>query len=379
MHNTLIKKYNIDSQKRATVVHNDVHSFNIDAKKVKKTDEGYLTGEAPVAKVGVMTYLMADGTILREFVPPEVLFEQESMDSFKFKPVTDDHPYDKRVNADNAGYRSVGAVGETITRDKDYLKVSFVVMDGSTVTRVDNGKQELSPGYSCELVFQSGNYDGQDYDAIQLSRRYNHLAIVDNARGGTDIRMKLDKCDGFEISNNIVKEQSMKFNIDGIEYDAAPEVVNFIKKIQANADGMKIELTDSKKSVDTVSAERDTLKSKVDSFEKKDNKAEIAAAVKARISLERLVVDSIGEVENIDSLDSRELKLKVIEDRFPDVSKKINKDTSNDYIDSAFDIAVATESNLDAQVGAMNTPVVKKENTDARQRMIDDLKTPKDK
>lgn len=384
MKSAIIQKYNLDYSKVKTVHHNDMLTFKMDGCKVKKTDEGYLIGEAPVAKVGVMTYLMADGTVVREFVPPETLFDSESMNSFKMKPMTDDHPYDKKVNADNAYYRSIGMTGETVKQDGDYLVCSMTIIDGSVVSKVSDGKQELSPGYTCELVMQKGDWNGIEFDAIQLSRKYNHLAVVDNARGGTDIRMQLDKCDGFETKTEYnFKENSMKFNIDGIDYEAAPEVINFIKKLNDKVDSAEKSVKDYTKENEGLKAERDTLKTKVDTLEKRDIKTEVQTAVKNRLSLERTVCDSIGEVENIDSITDRDLKIKLITSKMPTMAEKCDEKATDDYVNTAFDIVVAglTKESNDSQAEIVNQPgktnTEKTDSASRRQAMINDLQNPK--
>ena len=61
----------------------------------KKTTEGYLEGRAIVSNVGVFTYVLPDGTIQRELRPPEEVFAEESINSLKLKPITNDHPAEK--------------------------------------------------------------------------------------------------------------------------------------------------------------------------------------------------------------------------------------------------------------------------------------------
>lgn len=169
----------------------------------------------------------------------------------------------------------------------------------------------------------------------------------------------------------------MKFNIDGIDYEAAPEVVNFITKLQTKADAAEKTVSEKSKEVDGLKAEKDVLVSKVDTLEKRDIKGEVAIAVKDRLALERTVVDSIGEVEKIDELDNRALKVKVIAAKSPTVAEKIKADTSDAYVDSAFDIIIDSlkGSNIDAQRAVVAGKIDSKETkVDARQKMIDDMK-----
>lgn len=339
MKDEIIKKYNVDVACETRVVrHCDTVRLDACRRKMDKTPEGFFSGSAPVAKVGVMTYLMADGSILREFVPPETLFNKSSMDSLKLKPVTNSHPAERRVTSDNAGYRQVGFVGETVEQDSDYLCCNMVITDGSTISEIESGKQELSPGYETELLMQKGVYNGQEYDGIQTARKYNHVAVVDNARGGTDIRMNIDGFESVETeNNNPKKENSMKFQIDGIDYEAAAEVVNFIGKLDAKISSSAKELADEKAKSEKLKGELDASKAKCDELEKRDIQKEVNDAVQERLELERVanvVLDSVDV-----SLDNRSLKVAIIAKKIPAI--KIDEKSSVEYINAVLDTVKA--------------------------------------
>lgn len=387
-----LKKYNIDSDVRRTVVHRDVLLKLDGTVKMEKTDEGYLKGVAPIAKVGVMSYLMADGSILREFVPPETLFNDSSMSSLKMRPMTDTHPSEQKVDSENASYRQVGMTGEQVSHDDTYLYTNMVITDGYTINVIQDGRQELSPGYQVELLFQKGEYNGDEYDAIQSDRQYNHVAVVDDARGGTDIRMQLDNADNFGFEKKVEdkndnndstnkKEYSMKFNVDGIQYDADQQVINHITSLEkTNADSAKAIQT-SKDSLDAVTAERDTLKTKVDELEKRDITKEINDGVSERLALEKVAVATLDSKVEIDKLDNRGLKLAIIDSKFPELHKNINDDTSDIYINALLDsvnniIKKDGNTNLDSQ---RETTTIKRDggnkvenSDDARKKMVQD-------
>lgn len=340
----VFKKYNLDT---TVVVSRKVQHCDFlkgdGCGKIRKTDDGFLIGIAPIAKVGVMSYLMADGTIVREFVPEETLFHKDSMESLKLKPVTDQHPPERRVHSKNASYRQVGFTGETVKNEDQMLVCSLVITDQNAIDNIEHGRQELSPGYEAELVFQPGTHNNEQYDAIQVRRSYNHVAVVDNARGGTDIRMNMDGAETeiFNNSNtNSNQEKKMKFKIDGIEYDAAQEVVNFIAKKDGEIATEKAATKTANDSLQVVMAERDTLKAKVDTFEKRDIQKEINDAVQARLELERIagiVLDKVDE-----KLDNRGLKIAIITKKLPEVAKKIDEKTTDLYINAVLDSVVAS-------------------------------------
>jgi len=366
------KKYHCDDVDTKFVNHTDVMLLDNVGSKMKKDSAGFLSGSAPVAKVGIMSYLMADGSVLRELVPAETLFDEDSMASLRLKPVTDSHPSERQVNSDNAGITQVGYTGEIIAQDGHFLTSNMVITDQRAIDSVNGGKQELSPGYQAELVFQKGTFNGDKYDAIQIGRKYNHLAIVDNARGGADIRLLLDSkdmhLDGFETSiakndknkQTPKKEYSMKYVIDGIEYDADQQVVNQITKIDNELTASKASAVEAKAKLDSTEAERDTLKAKVDELEKRDIEKEITDGIEAKLALVQKASKIVDKADELANLDSRSIKLKMIEKRFPEIHAKIDENTTDVYIDAIVDaIEVKTDdSNINDQRG-ITAPVQK--------------------
>lgn len=408
---------------------------------MKKTDEGYLTGEAAIAKVGVMTYLLKDGSTRDELINADELFNSDSLETLKMKPVTNNHPAEIFVDSKNANKIKVGFTGENIKRqDQDFLAVPLTLTDESVIKSVNRDRRELSPGYTCDLILQSGVFDGVKYDAIQTNRRYNHVAIVDRARGGSDLRLHLDSVDhldGYEIDHNdadltyaqtkalpdsafcfvrgsgddkvrkfpahdaahvrnglarlpqsdlssadktkvlnclksrakkynikvndsltidnnisddfykldgrefltISKERLMNYRIDGIEYEAAPEVVNHISKLEAKIDESEKAINESKKNADKLQAELDTTKGKLDKLEKRDFDGDVKKAVQSRLSLVNDCIDHLDDEtkKKVDSMLDVDIKKAVILKQFPEM--KLDE-KSDDYINAAFDSAL---------------------------------------
>jgi hypothetical protein len=157
-----------------------------------RTPEGYLRAEAHTAKVGILLYDMPDGRVRRELVTPEVLFDAASLDSARMVPLTNRHP-DDLLTADTATAHAVGTVGENIRADGDLLAAPIMVTDAATIRAIEAGRQEMSWGYTCDLDETPGTHPTLgEYDAQQRERRYNHLAIVDQARAGAQARIRLD-------------------------------------------------------------------------------------------------------------------------------------------------------------------------------------------
>lgn len=165
-----------------------------------KIDEnGYLRIDGVVAHVGILEYMEDDGTVIREFVPEETLFDEESLKSLAGAPVTLQHP-PVMITPSNYKEYSQGSVNGMPKRDGDNLVASMLVIGNEALHAVEyDGVCELSPGYSVDLDETPGEWQGQKYDRVQRNRRYNHQAIVDAARGGSICSLRFD---GANVPNN---------------------------------------------------------------------------------------------------------------------------------------------------------------------------------
>jgi len=319
---------------------------------IKRTDEGYLTGNAAIAKVGVMTYYIGDGKVRKEYLPPETLFSSIAMDSLKLKPMTNSHP-EKMLDARSAKIEKIGFTGETVSKSDDYLTTSLTITDQDAIDHVDQGRKQLSPGYTCQLLMQPGEISGIKYDAIQIGRKYNHVAICDAARGGPDLTLNFDSLEGSNttVVNQLTtqpnpqrRERVMPYVIDGIQYDASQEVVNHISKLNGKIDELNAAITKAgtdstvaKADLDKITGERDQLKTKADELEKRDIRKDVAERVAVE-AIARKVIDA-KDIEESLKLDNAELRKKVVLTKHPDV--KLD-DKSAEYIGARFDTIAET-------------------------------------
>jgi hypothetical protein len=350
---------------------------------VTRTDEGFIVANAPIAKIGVMSYALADGTTRRELVDQETLTNVDSNESLKLKPVTNTHPREIIVNKRNSKFRTVGSVGETINFKNDALFAKFTINNQDAITDVENGRKQLSPGYKVDIVMEPGVFEGQRYDAVQRNRRYNHLAVVDSARGGSELKLNIDHCDSDDgiqfINNNKESIRMGTFRIDGIEYDAAPEVVNHISKLSAKIDGLNDDIKTAEANASKHEAKADSLSEEVEELKKVDSQDKVRAAVKERLGLEK-VASRVLKEDSFDALTNVELMKKVIVSKYPDSEKKLDgKDEV--YVSARFDAITET---LDKDAFAKQKKIVnnqdggikeedKIDSFTARQNMIKDM------
>ena len=162
--------------------------------KWRRTTDGFLVTNARVARSGIQVYAGAEVgrpemDEVRVYRPELEVFSGPTLRSFAHRPVTNNHP-DVPVTSDNWRKYAVGQTGDEVMRDGQFVRVPMVLMDAEVIRAVEDGKRELSQGYTCDLKWGPGTTDdGQPYDAVQTQIRGNHTAIVKAARGGSSLRL----------------------------------------------------------------------------------------------------------------------------------------------------------------------------------------------
>ena len=188
---------------------------------VKRTSDGYLAAEAKVARTGVQIYHGSevgrpDMTEVRVYRSPEEVFHKDSIRTYAHRPITDDHPH-VPVTDKNWKKLARGHTGEEIVRDGEFVKVPMLLMDEGIIREWENGKKQLSLGYTCDIKFEPGSYTDDKgvehvYDAVQTNIRANHLALVKIARGGDTLRLG-DSGDFIKIGPDQYKRKGGKGKI----------------------------------------------------------------------------------------------------------------------------------------------------------------------
>lgn len=387
----------------------------------ERTNEGFLRGRAIVTSIGVFTYKRKDGTVQRELRLPEEVFAFDTLNSMKLKPVTLNHP-NELVTSENADRLQVGSLGDNPTsttqwHDEPWDKVTdgincaidMVITNKDAIDAVLNGKQALSMGYTCDLeAAQPGaTWCGIEYDFIQRNIRYNHCAIVDEARAGDNAKIELRADSEDAVLEDMVfykktdggTQMLKKINLDGIDYEAEETVIKALHAANERADkaekdacGTKKELDEAvanakkakdelEKKISEIEAERDTAKEKADGLEKENaelkknnlDSARLDEAVKAKIELlhnaEKANVEVKADMSDMD------IKKAIITSAFPN-AKFDGKDDV--YIQARYDATVEMlEERNDAKNRQFTSdlpPEAHADENDARNRMIERMK-----
>jgi len=316
--------------------------------KPEKTPEGYLKVTAPIAKIGIMTYRLKDGTTRRELVNEDTLFNKDSIKSLELKPVTNTHPKEMLLDSKTTKRRNVGTVGETIGRDGSTLTASFIITDQTAIDAVEAGRSQLSPGYKTKLDMTPGVWNGQHYDAIQTEREYNHLALVDNARGGDTIKINMDSdseigLEDIERNDEQPKKEGAvkmkQINIDSANVEVEDNVASYVGKLEGKVDSAEEKASDLQK-------KNDDLQTKVDSFDG-ELKTRTDSAVAERVELIVTAKDAFNSdsdddkavLAKIDGMDNKAIKTAVILNVQPSAKAKLDSNEDDSYLDSRFDAA----------------------------------------
>ncbi len=174
----------------------------------KREPEGYLLClNVPVARSGTQEYLPEELGITRGlsdrpldpfghheekglnliqvYRPEEEVFSPETMASFEGMPVTNDHPPDG-VDVSNIRALQKGHahnVRRGTGEESDLLLADLIITDPHLIHLImEEGKREISCGYTYELHEENGKY-------IQRKIRGNHVAVVDAGRAGPRVRI----------------------------------------------------------------------------------------------------------------------------------------------------------------------------------------------
>lgn len=305
-----------------------------------KDSDGFLRDSPIVARTGIYTYLNPDKTIRREYRPPEEVFSENSLATFRGKPITVGHPSAGKVTPETAKKLSIGSIlsegyPKELSEGRKYVGCDIVLFAPQEI----GDARELSLGYRCDVEEKPGvTANGEPYDAIQRNIRINHLAVVKKARAGMKARLN---CDGDECYPEDYHEEEReipkmsKFRIDGIEYELQDSVISHISTLQSKCDAAESKLlamkTVLKSKEDELNAQVDgasELAARCDALEKENEELnaeneELAEENEARgKELDKATADN---EENIKKLDDATKRYEDAKKKCDELNKKAEK------------------------------------------------------
>lgn len=160
----------------------------------QQDQNGYLRVKAcPISSFGIFQYSAAqiglDGDpnrIVNVFRPESAVSDPELIESLQEVPLIDDHEMlsgfagDKDATAPE-DYGIDGILFD-VFYEKPWTRGDLKIFTRKMQAELNGGKKDLSLGYTCDFLLESGTFDGQDYEVVQVNMRGNHIALVDVGR-----------------------------------------------------------------------------------------------------------------------------------------------------------------------------------------------------
>ncbi len=156
---------------------------------------GFLTIKAcPISSFGIFEYsagqigLPGDpNRIVNVYRPESEVNHPEAIESFKNVPFIDNHEMLSGFEGDEENtapeeYGIDGVLTSNVYYKAPWMRGDLKVFSRKLRRAIDSGKVDLSLGYDCNFVVQSGTFNGIDYEVIQIDLRGNHIALVDVGR-----------------------------------------------------------------------------------------------------------------------------------------------------------------------------------------------------
>ena len=285
----------------------------------KLTDSGQMHVPCAFARTGSQLY-SAKQLGLQDEDPNKVVtvwrdeadvFAEDSMSTFRSAPVTIGHPKDAdgkaiAVTAKNASDLQVGMLEGMPVRDEDTLSGMLILTDQAAIDVIEEGTQELSAGYLCDIEEVDGKY-------FQRNIRANHIAIVAKGRAGSSCR--------------VADEDEPAMVTD----EAHQLVVDELAKVNAELDTQKQLVVDFKESADKAELAVESLKVELADA--------VTAASEGVIERCQTIEDArlIADMRDLGSKSIADIHRLVVEDQMPD---KDFTGKSEAYISAMFEILV---------------------------------------
>lgn len=350
---------------------------------IRITRDGYLVGQAPVARTGIQLYAGAevgrpDLDLVRVYRPPEQVFSQDSMSSYAFRPITVDHP-SNNVDAGNWAQLSVGTTGGEVMRDGERVVVPLVLMDQGAINAYQQGTKQISMGYEAELEFVDGvTPNGENYDAIQKNLRMNHLALVQEARGGPELSLGHFPTTNLENSMTDSTNNLRTVMVDGLSVQTTDAGAQAIERLQNDVQKLTTQLSDQQSASDQTIAERDSEIAQRDTrIEELEKQVVDGAALDQLVASRAQLVSDAKRVHDADyaGLNDEEIRRTAVE---AVVGKDVIDGKSPAYIEARFDTLLENAS--DSNGGGNNrgsgnvVTLDRKDNEDAQKVYEDRLR-----
>lgn len=373
-------------------------SVVVDATGLTRTRDGYLVGEARIARAGnVQQYLGSElgltgddaSRMFGVYRDPDVVFDKDSMASLAGRPVTRNHP---EGNVDASSWRdlAVGSVGGRIVRDGEHVVASMAIMDAAAVAEVEGGARALSAGYTVGIVRDAGvSPSGEKYEFRQAGQlRFNHVAYLpdNNPRAGNTRIGDAHHWGAAPITNADTKGKAMPDNlrtvlVDGLSVQTTDAGAQAIEKLTKTIAERDKSLADMETATAAHLAAKDKELGAKDAEIEKLKKDQLDdAAIDARVQARADLVSRARVLDKdikIDGLSDADIRRTVVQAKLGDAAVK---DRADAYVEARFDALVEDATTEDPMAtayknGGGGSKPITDAASDARKAMLADMQS----
>jgi hypothetical protein len=292
-----------------------------------------------IAKSGVLAYRRADGTTIREYLPPDEAARADSLATLRDAPVTVQHPGGgtRMVTPATVRTDSVGHVSGEPRVDAGRVVAALAIQEHEAITRIDRGELvELSAGYGVMIDPTPGTTpEGERYDAIQRERVYNHVALLPRgaARAGSEASLRLDGVEqGVDVAFTRIDDDDVRAptraletrtdtmktdRIDGIDYEIGSPAWHqarerYDAKVKADLAAAEKRASDAEAKATATQARADASDARVRALEAQTAPAALDQRVTERAALVAKATAILGAETKLDGKSDHEIRAAVI-------------------------------------------------------------------
>lgn len=310
------------------------------------TDEGYLVDHPILTSCGIFEYTNPDGSIRRELRLPKYVFDENSLKTYRGKPIIITHDAGV-VDKNNVDKEQIGTILSDGYEDGEDVRAEIIIHDTDSMQKC--GLKELSLGYNLDLIEEPGVWNGQPYDAIQTNIVINHLALVASARAGEQARLNIDGSDEPELKGGKAMAKSTNSRrADGgamspEELEKAIEAYKARKAQRASADEEEKETPAAEADGDAAEEEKgstpadiaQTVKDRRDRRDAEDDPEDANAAMGVIAQQDEDIDMLLAALEKVlaemkGNADGEEEEKETKEDGCDEEGEEENKDSSDD-------------------------------------------------
>lgn len=358
----------------------------------RRREDGYLVADARIARTGIQLYRgyevgKPEREVVRVYRPGGEVFAKDTLASAAHRPVTNDHPAES-VTSENWKKHAVGQTGDEVSAEGIYIRVPLMVADEATIKLIEDGKRELSAGYTCDLDFTAGQTPAGDaYDAVQKNIRVNHVAIVARGRAGPEVRIgdaatwgAAPIHDHDEGERQMADKPLKTVTVDGLSIETTDQGAQVIEKLQRQIADANTALATAGTDHQKALAAKDAELAKKDAEIEKLKASQIDGAKLDKLVDERAVLVTkakaiVGDVD-VAGKTAADIRRAVVAKKLGDAAVK---DKSDDYVEARFDILAAdakgSDPVRDTLLGGVKPTIDTAEVTDAYAAMVKDMQS----